>query len=234
MQARSKYILWNAIIAGTLYISACTSKDDGDKAATEAKTPEATKTSTTPNDLLQLALKGLPEEGRLLAKIETPKGMIVLELYEDKTPLTVANFVGLARGNKRWNEPKSKKWVTGKRFYDGLTFHRVIPGFMIQGGCPVGTGTGTPGYFFQDELLPELKHDQPGILSMANAGPHTNGSQFFITERPTPQLDGRHAVFGKVVEGMETVKRIARVPTEGTRPKPLIQIKTISITREEP
>jgi peptidyl-prolyl cis-trans isomerase B (cyclophilin B) len=115
--------------------------------------------------------------------IQTNKGDINVNLFEDKTPLTVANFVNLAQ----------------RGFYDGLTFHRVIPDFMIQGGCPLGTGTGGPGYRFQDEIVPELKHDKPGKLSMANAGPGTNGSQFFITHVPTPWLDGKHTVFGEVV-----------------------------------
>lgn len=119
----------------------------------------------------------------LKAVIETEKGSINIELYADKTPKTVANFVNLIE----------------RGYYDGLTFHRVIPNFMIQGGCPQGTGTGGPGYRFADEFDPELKHDAPGILSMANAGPGTNGSQFFICHGPQPHLDGRHAVFGKVV-----------------------------------
>jgi peptidyl-prolyl cis-trans isomerase B (cyclophilin B) len=120
----------------------------------------------------------------LTATIKTNKGDIRLNLYADKTPLTVANFANLAQ----------------KGFYDGLTFHRVIADFMIQGGCPLGTGTGGPGYTFKDECTPELKHDRPGILSMANAGPNTNGSQFFITHVPTPWLNGKHTVFGAVVD----------------------------------
>ncbi|WP_166828528.1 peptidylprolyl isomerase [Thalassoroseus pseudoceratinae] len=118
------------------------------------------------------------------ATIETNKGTIRLELYDDKTPKTVENFEKLAKDG----------------FYDGLKFHRVIQDFMIQGGCPQGTGTGGPGYKFEDEFHPDLKHDSPGILSMANAGPNTNGSQFFITHVPTPHLDNRHSVFGKVVD----------------------------------
>ncbi|HOT44753.1 MAG TPA: peptidylprolyl isomerase [Spirochaetota bacterium] len=120
----------------------------------------------------------------LTATIKTNKGDIRLNLYADKTPLTVANFANLAQ----------------KGFYNGLTFHRVIADFMIQGGCPLGTGTGGPGYNFKDECTPELKHDRPGVLSMANAGPNTNGSQFFITHVPTPWLNGKHTVFGAVVD----------------------------------
>jgi len=128
----------------------------------------------------------------LKAIFKTRKGDIHLELYGDKTPLTVANFVNLAK----------------RGYYDGLTFHRVIPDFMIQGGCPEGSGRGNPGYQFADEFDPTLKHDTPGILSMANAGPGTNGSQFFITHGATPWLDGKHTVFGKVLEGQDVVNDI--------------------------
>jgi peptidyl-prolyl cis-trans isomerase B (cyclophilin B) len=126
------------------------------------------------------------------AIIRTDRGTIRLELFEDRAPKTVANFERLATDG----------------FYDGLTFHRVIPDFMIQGGCPQGTGTGGPGYTFVDELDPELRHDGPGVLSMANAGPNTNGSQFFITHVPTPWLDGKHSVFGRVIEGQEVVDAV--------------------------
>ena len=121
----------------------------------------------------------------LIAHFDTDRGPIRVELAADKAPLTVANFVNLAR----------------RGFYDGLSFHRVINDFMIQGGCPLGTGTGGPGYKFEDEFHPSLRHDKPGVLSMANAGPRTNGSQFFITHGPTPWLDGKHSVFGEVVGG---------------------------------
>lgn len=127
-----------------------------------------------------------------IATFETNKGTIKIELFDDKTPKTVANFEKLASDS----------------FYDGLKFHRVIPDFMVQGGCPTGTGTGGPGYKFADEFHPSLKHDTPGILSMANAGPNTNGSQFFITHVPTPWLDGKHTVFGKVIEGQDVVDSI--------------------------
>jgi peptidyl-prolyl cis-trans isomerase B (cyclophilin B) len=129
--------------------------------------------------------------------IETDKGTISLELYDGRAPKTVENFETLA----------------GKGFYDGLTFHRVIPDFMIQTGCPQGTGTGGPGYTFEDEFHPELRHDGPGVLSMANAGPNTNGSQFFITHVPCPWLDGKHAVFGKVTEGQDVVDAIEQGDT---------------------
>ncbi len=128
------------------------------------------------------------------AVIDTDKGQIRLELYAEKTPLTVANFVNLAESG----------------YYNGVTFHRVIANFMVQGGDPTGTGSGGPGYRFEDETRPELRHDSPGVLSMANAGPGTNGSQFFITHAPQPHLDGRHTVFGKVVSGQNVVDSIAQ------------------------
>ncbi|WP_442508964.1 peptidylprolyl isomerase [Novipirellula sp. SH528] len=127
-----------------------------------------------------------------VATFDTTKGKIRIELFDDKTPKTVENFEKLCE----------------KKFYDGLSFHRVIPDFMIQGGCPEGTGTGGPGYKFEDEFHPELKHDGPGVLSMANAGPNTNGSQFFITHLATPHLNGKHSVFGKVIEGQDVVDSI--------------------------
>ena len=134
------------------------------------------------------------------AIFETSKGTIRLELFEEKTPKTVGNFETLC----------------GKEYYDGLTFHRVIPDFMIQGGCPDGTGMGGPGYKFEDEFDPELRHDAPGVLSMANAGPNTNGSQFFITHVPCPHLDDRHSVFGKVLEGQDVVDSIEQGDTMST------------------
>jgi len=141
----------------------------------------------------------------LYAKIKSTKGDILLKLEMEKTPGTVGNFVALAEGNLE-NSAKPQ----GERYYDGLKFHRVIPDFMVQGGCPLGTGTGNPGYSFEDEFHADLKHDKPGILSMANAGPGTNGSQFFITHVPTPWLDNKHTVFGEVLEGQDIVDAITQ------------------------
>jgi cyclophilin family peptidyl-prolyl cis-trans isomerase len=143
------------------------------------------------------------------AEFQTSKGKIVCQLEHEKTPLTVANFVGLAEGTKNYSTDGSAPKKQDKPFYDGLNFHRVIASFMIQGGCPQGRGTGGPGYKFKDECRDDLKHSGPGILSMANAGPGSNGSQFFITHVATPHLDGRHTVFGRVVEGQDVVNRIA-------------------------
>lgn len=167
------------------------------------------------------------DEG-LYAQMETSKGVMTIELYEEDAPLTVANFVGLAEGTKK-NEAKP----LGTPYYDGIVFHRVIKDFMIQGGDPDGKGTGGPGYDFEDEFFSDKKHDKKGVLSMANAGPNTNGSQFFITEVPTPWLDGRHTVFGQVIDGLEVVDSIANVEKgPNDRPKEDVVIQHVYIIKK--
>lgn len=162
----------------------------------------------------------------LFADIETTKGHIVVKLNYKEVPTTVANFVTLAEGKNNFVKVEYK----GKPFYNGTIFHRVIDGFMIQGGDPTGTGMGDPGYRFEDEFVPSLKHSKKGILSMANSGPNTNGSQFFITQVPTPHLDGRHTVFGETVKGEEVIDAIAKAPRNGqNRPNEDIKIKNITI-----
>jgi peptidyl-prolyl cis-trans isomerase A (cyclophilin A) len=154
---------------------------------------------------LQSKLKITTMENGIYAKFNTGKGSILVKLTHDLTPGTVGNFVALAEGNM-----ENKVKPQGQKFYDGLTFHRVIPDFMIQGGCPKGTGTGDPGYKFDDEFHPSLKHDRPGVLAMANSGPASNGSQFYITHVPTSWLDGKHTVFGHVIEGQDVVDAVAQ------------------------
>jgi peptidyl-prolyl cis-trans isomerase A (cyclophilin A) len=169
----------------------------------------------------------------LYATFQTSMGNITCRLFEKETPSTVDNFVALATGKKEWLDPKTGKKVK-KKFYDGLTFHRVIPKFMIQGGCPLGTGTGGPGYKFGDEIVPEIVFDRPGLLAMANAGPGTNGSQFFITHIPTPWLNGNHTIFGEVVSGMDVVHAIGNVDRgPGDKPVKAVIIKKINIKRVE-
>lgn len=154
----------------------------------------------------------IPGDGTLKATLKTSLGDITCELYEKEAPRTVANFVALATGQVEWTDPSGQK--TTRPLYSNTIFHRVIPDFMIQAGDPRGNGTGGPGYRFGDEIHPDLRHDRPGILSMANAGPNTNGSQFFVTEVPTPWLDGKHAIFGAVIDGIDLVRQITRVPRD--------------------
>ena len=161
------------------------------------------------------------------AEVITNKGTFVAKLYNEATPLTVANFVSLAEGTNQMVDDKHK----GKKFYDSVIFHRVIKDFMIQGGDPTGTGAGNPGYKFPDEIVPALVHDRKGILSMANSGPATNGSQFFVTLKETPWLNGKHTVFGEVVEGIEIVDAIGLVDVQPQSNKPLddVMIQTVNI-----
>ena len=163
------------------------------------------------------------------AVFDTTLGEITCELFPDKAPVTVQNFVGLAEGTKEFVDPQSRQ-RTKRPFFNGLTFHRVIPKFMIQGGCPLGSGTGGPGYKFQDEFTDDLSFDRPGRLAMANAGPGTNGSQFFITVAPTNWLDNHHTIFGQVVKGMDVVDKIVNTPKGANdRPKTPVVMNTVKI-----
>ena len=170
----------------------------------------------------------------LYAVVDTDMGVIVLRLFEDKTPNTVANFVGLATGTKEYIHPIDKTKVK-KRFYDGRLWHRVIPDFMIQTGCPLDQGGYEAGYTFNDEIREDLTFNKPGMVAMANRGPNSNSCQWFITETAQPHLNGKMTIFGEVVEGMDTVGKIARVPTSGEWNKPVnpIRIKKLDIVREE-
>jgi peptidyl-prolyl cis-trans isomerase A (cyclophilin A) len=165
------------------------------------------------------------------AIFETSQGNIVIRLLEKEAPKTVENFVGLAEGTKEFTNEKTGK-KEKRNFYDGLSFHRVIPQFMIQGGCPEGTGRGGPGYKFADEFHPALKHSTAGKLSMANSGPGTNGSQFFITVAATPWLDNKHTIFGEVVEGQDVADQISNAPRDGSdRPRTPITLNRVRIER---
>jgi peptidyl-prolyl cis-trans isomerase A (cyclophilin A) len=182
----------------------------------------------------------VPGEGGLYARLKTTQGTIVVLLEEHRVPKTVANFCGLATGAIAWKDAVSGKQMTGTPMYNGSRFHRVIPGFMIQCGDPLSRdresanrwGTGGPGYKFEDEFHKELRHTKAGILSMANAGSNTNGSQFFITEGPTPHLDNRHSVFGSVVVGLDVVKKLANVSRgSNDRPNDDQMLETVELFR---
>ncbi|HEY1912540.1 MAG TPA: peptidylprolyl isomerase [Vicinamibacterales bacterium] len=168
----------------------------------------------------------------LYAHFTTSDGKFTVKLFDAEAPNTVANFVGLAEGSKEWTDPRTGQ--KGKKpYYNGTVFHRVIDGFMIQGGDPLGQGTGGPGYKFADEFHPTLRHTGAGILSMANSGPNTNGGQFFVTLAATPWLDNRHSVFGEVVEGMDVIKKIGGTPTSKPGDRPLKPITIESVTIEK-
>ncbi len=169
----------------------------------------------------------------LYAHFTTSEGDFTARLFDEEAPKTVANFVGLADGSKEWTDPRNGR-KTNARYFDGTIFHRVIDGFMIQGGDPLGQGTGGPGFTFPDEFSPKLRHDRAGLLSMANRGPHTNGGQFFITLAATPWLDNKHSIFGEVVEGVDVVKKIGSTPTAkpGDRPVKPITIQSVRIEKK--
>ena len=169
----------------------------------------------------------------LTATLTTTQGTVTVRLFPDAAPKTVRNFVELAEGTREWTNPATRK-TSQDKLYDGTIFHRVIPDFMIQGGDPLGTGTGGPGYKFADEFHPDLAFDRPYLLAMANAGPGTNGSQFFITTVPTPWLTGKHTIFGEVVEGSDIVDEISRVQTSrGDRPVKDVVLEAVEIGRDE-
>ncbi len=208
--------------------------DDGEAEADEPATPPsaADQADIAPlgTETAEQILGAIEGDGDLYAVISTTMGTLNCELYEELVPNTVANFVGLATGTKTYIDPETQE-AARSNFYDGLIFHRVIPSFMIQGGDPDGTGRGGPGYRFADEFHPQLRHDRGALLSMANAGPNTNGSQFFVTEVPTPHLDNRHSIFG-ACEEQELVNSIARVPTgPGNRPLEDVTIERVIIER---
>ena len=218
-----------------LALSACKKEDAG-----KAQTPPAAQANkpaaappAVPADVKgwqKAAYEGQP----LFATLETNHGPIVVRLFAKEVPKTVANFVGLASGEKEWTDPTSRQKTT-KPLYNGTVFHRVIPNFMIQGGDPLGTGRGDPGYRFEDEFGGERTFSAPGILAMANAGPNTTGSQFFITVAPTPWLNGRHTIFGEVVKGMEVVQKIVDLPRDPMdRPQTPATIEKVTISDKAP
>jgi len=196
-----------------LALAAC--KDSVSAPTPAPAPPKAVTREPDKKDVISMA--NIPQgSGDLYAVFQTSRGNLVVKLFEKDAPKTVANFVGLATGKQEWVDPRTGKKSNAK-LYDGTAFHRVIPQFMIQGGDPLGTGTGGPGYKFEDEFQSGRKFDRPGLLAMANAGPNTNGSQFFITEVPTPHLNNRHTIFGEVVKGQELVPQIARGGNAQTR-----------------
>jgi peptidyl-prolyl cis-trans isomerase A (cyclophilin A) len=167
----------------------------------------------------------------LIATLHTSQGQVVVRLFPDHAPKTVRNFVELAEGGRQWTDPRTGRASTD-RLYDGTVFHRVIPDFMIQGGDPLGSGMGGPGYKFADEIHPDLRFDRPYLLAMANAGPGTNGSQFFITVVPTPWLNGKHTIFGEVIQGADVVDAISRVKTGSQdRPAEDVTIEAVTVQR---
>ena len=201
------------------------------KTSTQTEVSTETKTDTKANKKTEKTKeKGKKKMTGTKAIIKTTLGTITLKLFKEKAPKTVENFVSLATGAKEWTDPNTGKKVSGKSLYEGTVFHRVIPDFMIQGGDPLGRGTGGPGYKFEDEFSPTDNFDKPGILAMANAGPGTNGSQFFITVKATPWLNQHHTIFGEVTEGMDVVLKISKAERDGMdRPKTTIKLETITI-----
>lgn len=203
---------------------------DGKAGAMDQAPPEQEKEGKDKEQLMNEL--NLQAGDKLYAEFDTNMGKIKAELFWEKVPMTVRNFVELAQGKKEWINPSTNTKVNTP-LYDGTIFHRVIKGFMIQGGDPAGNGMGGPGYKFKDEFNPELKHDKKGILSMANAGPNTNGSQFFITDAPAPHLDNRHSVFGQVQDetSLDVISKIAGVATVADKPQSEIKIIKVNIIK---
>jgi peptidyl-prolyl cis-trans isomerase A (cyclophilin A) len=199
-------------------------------AAPSAEKPAAT---STPDPSKPSAAKYGPG---IYAHFTTTNGNFIVKFFDKDAPETVANFVGLAEGKKAWTDPRTGRQVR-RPYYRNVLFHRIIPGFMIQGGDPEGTGAGGPGYTFEDEIVPSLRHNRPGIVSMANRGPDTNGGQFFITVAPYPSLDGKYSIFGEVVEGLDKVVAMSKVPTTGpggdppNKPRKDVVINNVRIER---
>jgi peptidyl-prolyl cis-trans isomerase A (cyclophilin A) len=224
-------------------LAACTEGKDkqtppeakpAEPAAAKPAEPAAAKPAEPAAPELTGWQKAAMEGQELFAKMETSEGTVVLRLFSKDAPKTVANFVGLASGQKEWKEPSTLQKTT-RPLYDGTTFHRVIPDFMIQGGDPLGNGTGGPGYRFEDEFQSGRKFDKKGILAMANAGPGTNGSQFFITTSTPHWLNDKHTIFGEVVKGYEVVEKISKVQTgPGNRPVKEVKIQKVTISDKQP
>jgi len=206
---------------------------DGNDACEDATADgiPARRSSTLPPAIREANTLSQSTAEDLYATLHTTMGDVVVRLFPNHAPKTVRNFVELAEGGREWTDPRTRSKTTDK-LYDGTVFHRVISGFMIQGGDPLGTGTGGPGYTFADEFHPELAFTRPYLLAMANAGPGTNGSQFFITVAPTEWLTNKHTIFGEVAEGVDVVDAIATTPTgAGDRPKTDVVIESITIER---
>jgi peptidyl-prolyl cis-trans isomerase A (cyclophilin A) len=221
---RRKLLTLTATCFGGLFAGCLTS--GGSESTTNAE-PEST-TSTEPE-----STDNSQSSTAQTATLQTNRGEITVDLYGDRAPRTVENFVGLATGSREWIDPGTGETVTDEPLYDDVLFHRVIDGFMIQTGDPTGTGRGGPGYQFDDEFHDELRHDSAGTLSMANSGPNTNGSQFFITLDATPHLDGRHSVFGQVTDGMAVVREIGSVETDANdRPLEDVVLESVSVGSE--
>ena len=201
--------------------------------STPAQPPAASSSQDLPDSPGTQAHVG-PQPTGPTVLFDTSMGRLTCKLYSKEAPETVANFIGLAEGSKDWTDPRTKQKVHGKSLYDGTTFHRVIPEFMIQGGDPIGDGTGDPGYYFKDEFDPDLNFDVPGRLAMANSGPSTNGSQFFITEVPTEYLNQKHTIFGQCDEhSVLIVQSIARVERDGNdKPLEPVILKKVTIVQE--